>query len=300
MVPLWILFTFMAVGAQVVRTAGQKQLSLTLDSVTVTFARYLFGTPFVLLYFFWLWNRNDIHPDPQPVFWIYCTLAAGAQILATILMVQLFRRRNFAVGITYVRSEAFLTAFLGVLLFAEAISLWAWVAILTSVAGVLVMNAARTDNPGRGPFAWAASPSAVIGLSSGLLFALTSLLIRAAGLSLGLDNLIFSGATTLVAVVSIQTVSMAAWFAVWQREAVVALLRRSRLGVFVGLTSAIGSAGWFTAMTLERASYVKALGQIELILALAISSIVFREKVERLEIAGMILMCAGILALLLG
>lgn len=299
LIPLWILFTLMAVCAQTVRTAGQKQLSLSLDSVTVTYARYLYGAPFVLAYYALLWNRAEILPDPGASFWILCSLGAGAQILATILMVQLFRRRNFAVGITYVRSEAFLTAFLGTLFFGEVLSFNAWVAILVSVAGVLVMNAARNDTHGSGIIAWMSSPSAIIGLSSGLLFAITSLFIRTAGLSLGLDDLIFSGATTLVAIVSIQTVSMTLWFAVKNRAAVMALLGQWKLGIFVGATSAIGSAGWFTAMTLERASYAKALGQVELILALGVSAIFFREKILRLEVAGMVLMIVGILGLLL-
>lgn len=299
MVPLWILFTLMAVCAQTVRTAGQKQLSLTLDSLTVTYARYLYGAPFVLAYFYYLWNRAEVLPDPAPIFWILCTFAAGAQILATVLMIQLFRRRNFAVGITYIRSEAFLTAFLGAAFFGEMLSLSAWIAILTSVAGVMVMSSARTESTGSGIIAWLTSPSAVIGLSSGLLFAITSLFIRTAGLSLGLEDLIFSGATTLIAVVSIQTVSMSLWFAMRKRSDVAALCGRWKLGIFVGVTSALGSIGWFTAMTLERASYPKALGQIELILALGVSAIVFKEKIARIEVVGMILMCAGILGLLL-
>lgn len=299
MVPLWILFTFMAMIAQTLRTAGQKQLSLTLDSMTVTFVRFLFGLPFVLVYFSFLWSKNDIHPDPGLEFWTFCLLAAAAQILATFLMVQLFRRRNFAVGITYIRTEAFLTAFVGVLLFGEVLSLAAWAAILTSVTGVLVMNAARNESSGSGAFAWLTSPSAAIGLSSGLLFAFASLFIRSAGLSLNNDNLVFSGATTLVAVVSIQTISMGLWFVVKKRQALRALMSQAKLGIFVGLTSAIGSAGWFTAMTLEKASYVKALGQIELVLALFVSLVFFKEKIERLELSGMIFMCLGIVALLI-
>ena len=78
------------------------------------------------------------------------------------------------------------------------------------------------------------------------------------------------------------------------------LLAQSKLGVFVGLTSALGSIGWFTAMNLERASIVKAVGQAELILALAVSVFVFKEKVKPLELVGMALMIVGIVALLLG
>jgi uncharacterized membrane protein len=69
--------------------------------------------------------------------------------------------------------------------------------------------------------------------------------------------------------------------------------------VFVGLTSAIGSGGWFTAMTIERASYVKAMGQIEFVFAILVSTLVFRERSTMRELVGMSLVAAGIIVLLL-
>ena len=298
--PLWIAFTALAIVSQTVRTAGQKQLSLTLDSTTVTYARYLFGAPFVVAYFLWLKSGSTEVLSPGFTFWICAIIGAAAQIGATILMVQLFRRRNFAVGITYIRSEAFLTALLGVTLFGEVLSLAAWIAILTSVVGVLIMNRAKTEGGAEGIISFFTSPSAAIGLSSGLLFALTSLLIRTAGLSLGLEDRVMSGATVLIAIVGLQTVGMTLWFAIKDRSAFGALLNRSKLGTFVGLTSALGSIGWFTAMNLELASIVKAVGQAELILALGVSVFFFKEKVKPLELVGMALMLIGIVALLLG
>ena len=71
-----------------------------------------------------------------------------------------------------------------------------------------------------------------------------------------------------------------------------------RLSLFIGLTSALGSIGWFVAMTLERATYVKALGQIEFLLALAISVFFFKERTTRLELFGMSLVASGIVLLL--
>jgi drug/metabolite transporter (DMT)-like permease len=296
--PLWTLFTVLAIFSQTVRTAGQKYLSLTLDAVTVTFSRFLFGLPFVLAYFFFLRSGAEVLPRPGLIFWICCAFAAGLQIAATILMVRLFHLRNFAVGMTYIRTEAFLTAFVGVLFFGELLSFKAWIAISVSVCGVLVMNRAKSAPSGAGLFSWVASPSAIIGLSSGLLFAITSLLIRKAGLSLELDNLVLSGATTLVAVVSIQTLSMGLWIAIRNRGTYAALFSRAKLCTFVGLTSATGSIGWFTAMTLERASIVKAVGQIELVLALLVSVFLFKEKIKPFEFFGVVLMIIGIVALL--
>lgn len=297
--PLWLLFTALAVVSQTVRTAGQKQLSLKHSAEAVTFTRYLFGFPFVLAYFVFL-SRSTAEPlNPGWVFWICCLIGAAAQIAATMLMVQLFHRRNFAVGITYIRSEAFLTALLGVAFFGEHLSLAAWIAILISVAGVLVMNRARTEGAGEGLLAFIASPSAAMGLLSGLLFALTSLLIRTGGASLGLDSKVLAGGTVLMGIVGIQTLAMSLWFALKDRAAVRALLKEAPLGTFVGLTSALGSIGWFTAMNLERASIVKAVGQVELVLSLAVSVFFFKEKTKPLELLGMALMLCGIIALLL-
>ena len=54
---------------------------------------------------------------------------------------------------------------------------------------------------------------------------------------------------------------------------------------------------WFWAFTLQNAAYVKALGQVELLLSLLASVLFFKEKVSRREILGMSLLVLSILAL---
>ena len=62
----------------------------------------------------------------------------------------------------------------------------------------------------------------------------------------------------------------------------------------------LGSAGWFTAMTLENAAYVRAVGQIELVFTFIASYFFFRERSNTLELAGILLIVTGIIILLLG
>jgi uncharacterized membrane protein len=62
----------------------------------------------------------------------------------------------------------------------------------------------------------------------------------------------------------------------------------------------LGSVGWFTAMTLQNAAYVRALGQIELVFTFLAAHLIFRESSTRLEVTGILLLVAGILILLLG
>ena len=51
---------------------------------------------------------------------------------------------------------------------------------------------------------------------------------------------------------------------------------------------------------MERAAYVKALGQVEFVFALAVSTLFFRERTNRIELLGMTLVAGGVVILLLG
>ncbi|TNE60182.1 MAG: hypothetical protein EP340_00320 [Alphaproteobacteria bacterium] len=294
----WIWLTLFAVVSQSARTAAQRQLSRRLDEVLVALARYAFGLPLVAGYFAFLLIREGggTFSVPGVTFWGFVLLASVAQVVATVLMLRLFHLRNFAVGITYVRSETFLTALLGAILFGEAIAFFGWVAIVMSVMGVIVLNVARQD---LGASGWALiwNPAAALGLGAGLLFALTSLSIRTASLSLGQTDFLLSGATTLLFTIIIQIIVMVVWL-LWKRRAFLAPLRVEwRACLFIGVFSGLGSIGWFTAFTVQIASYVKALSQIELILAIGVSSLIFKEKIKPMEYLGVGLIAAGVLCL---
>jgi drug/metabolite transporter (DMT)-like permease len=72
-----------------------------------------------------------------------------------------------------------------------------------------------------------------------------------------------------------------------------------RLATFVGVTGVLGSIGWFTALTLEPAAVVKTLGQIEIVLALGISYLWFKERPTIREWQGIALIVLGVAGVLL-
>ena len=285
---------------QTVRTAGQKQLSASLHPVTVTLVRFVFGLPFVLIYLACiLWWHGATLPAWNTTFVTYALIASVAQVIATALLVHLFALRNFAVGTTYARTEAFLTALVGATLFGEHISGNGWLAIIISVTGVLALTAARR---GFEQTTWQSriwNRAAAVGLASGLGFAIASLSIRKASLSFGDGDFLLTAGVTLLVMVAVQTLLSGVLVVVRHSGDLIPMCRHWRLGSFVGLTSALGSVGWFTAMTVERAAYVKALGQVEFVFALGISTLFFREHTSRLELAGMGLVATGIVVLVL-
>jgi drug/metabolite transporter (DMT)-like permease len=71
-----------------------------------------------------------------------------------------------------------------------------------------------------------------------------------------------------------------------------------RICLFVGVTSVIGSIGWFTATSFQNAAYVKALGQIEFFITLFITYRIFKEKISLVEFFGMFLIIASVMILL--
>lgn len=285
---------------QTVRTAGQKQLSAHMDPMAATLVRFLFGLPLAVVYLVAVsgWYQLNL-PPTNTTFWVFAVVASVTQIIATALLIYLFSLRNFAVGTTYARTEAFLTALVGALFFGELITLPGWAGILSSVSGVVVLTLARTHIEAITLVQRLWNPAAGVGLASGLCFALASLSLRKASLSLDVNNFQLSAGMTLVTMVTIQTVLTASYVGLKNARQFRAIFQHWRVCFFVGLTSALGSIGWFTAMTLERAAYVKALGQIEFVFALGVSTFFFREHTNPQELSGMALIAAGVLVLVL-
>ncbi len=279
---------------QSIRTAAQKQLARTISPIAATMVRYLFGFPFAVGWLAWIASDRDALPALNPVFLVAGFLAGVLQIVATVLLIRLMTLRNFAVGTTYVRTEVVITAVIGFLFFAEFITPAGWLAVLVCAAGVLAINATRT---GTVRTWW--NRSAAYGLGAGLCFALTSLLLRQASRSFPVDDAILTAAMTLCYMVSLQTVLTLTWVGLRDRAQLARVLTHFRVCTFVGVTSVVGSAGWFTAMTLELASYVKTLGQIEFLMTLMIGWVYFGERPHRLEWAGMILIVSAAIMLLL-
>jgi drug/metabolite transporter (DMT)-like permease len=295
----WIAFTLAAATLQAVRTAGQKHLTTHLTSVGTTLVRFLFGLPFVLLYLFILLQYFEVpFPELTQEFLISTLIASLFQIVGTIFLVYLFSLRNFAVGTTYSKTEAFLTALVAMLFFGEIIPLAGWLAIAVSVIGMLVINAARASAAGMSTFERYWNKAAAVGLATGFCMSFSSLMIRKSSLSLELDNVLLSAGVTLATMVCIQTTVLGVYVAVRSPNQIRIAFKNWKPCLFVGVTSIGGSILWFTAYTLEQVSYVKALGQIEMVFVIFLTTFFFKERITSKEVLGIILVTSGVLLLI--
>lgn len=288
----WVFWSLLAAVMQSIRTAIQKHLTAQISAEAATLVRYLFGLPFVLVYLWWLLDGQPL-PGLNWVFAICVVLAGIFQVIATVLLVRLFTLRNFAVGSTYVRGEIVVTAILGAILFGEIVSLLAALGILICSVGLVLISM----KAGKLSSLW--NRSAAYGLGAAVTFSLTSLLIRQGSLSLGLEGAMLPAAMTLAFMVVFQTLISLVMVSVRDAGEIRTVLRLWRPGFLVGITSVAGSAGWFTAFTLENAAYVKTLGQVEFLITLAISTLIFREKPTPNELIAMLFIIGGVIVLLM-
>lgn len=287
---LWIPFTLLAAFMQAWRNAFQKQLSKDVGVAGVTLARFLWASPLAALYLFVLYQWQPVAmPEFNLQFAGFIVAAALAQILATALMVKLFKLRNYAIGAGLAKSEAILAAVLGVAFFSESLSIAGWGGVLLGAAAVFLLSGASLRQ-----LSW---PVLVLGLCCGLAFALTSLWVRQASLVLGLP-FPHGAAWVLLLVIALQTLLLTSYLIVRDSASLKALWQRPKLTLAVSVSSCVGSIGWFTAMSLESVALVKTLGQVEVLFMLLISALVFKEKLQKADHVGLILIVLAAIAVM--
>ncbi len=278
----WIFFTVLAAFSQAWRNAFQSKLSKTLNVTGVTLARFLWASPIAGVY---LCSLYQLKPAALPsikshsVFFVFA--AATMQIVATALMVVLFKQKNYAIGAGLAKSEAPVSAFLGVLFFGTTLSLTGWAGVLVGAVAVFLLSCPNG-------FRSVSLKTALLGLACSTAFALTSLWVREASLSL---NLPFphGAAWVLFSVISIQTIILTCYLLIKDVNTLIYMFREPKLVVMTSIASCIGSFGWFSAMSLKAVPYVKTLGQIEVFFMMLISFFWIKERIKPREVVALLL-----------
>lgn len=299
---LWIFSAIAAAFFQSLRLGALKQLNQTLSVTATSYVRVLFTLPFLTVYLLGLCLiTGDALPAPNARFLFCAGVAALGQFVGTVVLVRLFQLGNFAVGTMLQKTDVLMTAIIGSLFFSEVISAGGWLAILVTAAGVLLISAGRlpaaaqqTARSGLGELLFA--PSTRIGLLTGLLFGLSYLFLRDAILALDpAASAAVRSAFAGFAMTAWSFLIVGVWFLLYERQALTKVRGFLGLCIFLGFTSALGTIFWFFASALANAAYVAAVAQVQIVFTLAISWFYFGERIRRLELAGIVIILAGLL-----
>ena len=293
----WIAITLLAAGLQNARSALQKKLTERLDATEASYVRFCFAWPFALAYVLALVAAGLEAPPLNGRFLAFAFAGGMAQIVGTVALIRSFSYRNFAVGTAYAKTEAVQTVLFSLLLIGEGVSWGAAAGIGISLAGLLLLSP-RTPRAVAGTqrSAWIGA-GGWFGIGAGAGFACSAVCYRAASLSLD-GSYVITAALTLLAATTAQTIVMGGW--IGRRSGALRRIATTwRTSFWVGLFGMTASASWFTAMTLQSAPLVRALGQVELLFAFVVSLLLFRERVRVTEVVGSALIVVGIVLVVL-
>lgn len=293
----WIPIVLWAAFAQTFRNAAQRTLTGQIGTMPATLVRFLYGLPVACL---WLWLVHRFSPaGPAPTWhaaylgWL--AFGAVAQLAATAALLAAMKERNFIVAVTYSKTDVLQVALFSTLLLHE---LPGWVtacAMLLATAGVVLLSLPTRGAGATGPSGWLGR-AAFFGLASGGCFALASVGYRGAALAQPGVSAWLVGAWGVVLAQTLQTLLLGGWLAWRTPQALGEVARSWRLSSLAGAMGALASIGWLTAAGLRPAADVRTLGLVEVLFSYLVSRRVFKEKLSRNELAGLLLVVGGVAA----
>jgi len=294
----WIIFTISATILQTFRNLEQKNLNKKLDALTVSWSRFILPLPFAIagvIYSFSFANSNFI---------FLCAITGCFQIAGNFFLLRTISAKNFGVGIAFYKTEVLQSLLLGILFFNQSVSSIDFIAIITASVGMILMSN-FTLKGGVKNFHKQLDKAALFGTLSGLCFSFSAFSLKFATQSLTAygHSSFMAAVLVLMWVICFQNVVFALIKAAQNRlvKDLKSLFIAENKMAFVktGILSFLGSICWFVAYALGNVIYVKAVGQMELLIAVLVSHLHLKEGQKKIELIGIVLTLLGILTLIL-
>ena len=294
----WVIFTVLAAFFQNLRTSLQKRLNKSLSLVASAYVRFAFALPFAFIIFFINFRSLDIVQIilDQNNFIYYTFLGAIFQVIFTLLLLYLFKFSNFVVGTSLSKTEVIQIAIFEYIILKDKLNLFGIIGIIVATIGVIVITIKDVKLFFRNFF----SKVTLIGLTTGLILGLSVVYFRAAALSLENFSSNFDKAiTTLFFGLFIQTAVVTTYLLIFEKSEFKKFYQNKVEICLTGLAGFLATLSWFFAFTLIQASFVRAVGQIEILFSYMSSKYLFKEKITFIEIMGIIIFISGATLLLI-
>lgn len=293
----WIFYTIAAAILQSFRNLEQKALNKKLDVLTVTWSRFILPLPFAIATV--LFTKSQINST----FLLYCIITGTFQVAGNIALLKTIKSRNFSVGVAFYKTETLQSMIIGLLLFSQAVSFIGFMAIMITTIGIFLIS--KLSFKSKEQFITSIKdPATIYGLLSGFCFSISAFNLKFACdilMPLGYSNFKAS-LIVLMWVICIQNIIFIIIKSYQKtiKEDLKSLFFSENKLAFIKTTllSFVASTCWFTAFSLQKVVYVKAVGQIELVTAILISHFILKEKHSRREMLGIGLTSFGILILI--
>tara|TARA_A100001015_G_scaffold247011_1_gene283679 strand:- start:793 stop:1638 length:846 start_codon:yes stop_codon:yes gene_type:complete len=259
-----------------------------------TYIRFFYALPFtVLIFLIWFYFLENNIPNPSLRAIFYCIIGAGFQVAFTLSLMIIFSFRNFAAGIAFSKTEVLFAALVEIFIlnifFLPSVN----IGIILGVFAVIFLSVAKETSSFHDIFKKICSSffsiGTCLGLLTGFILAGSTLGYRMAIISI--DSSILD-ATILLSTIAIiiQTLIFGIWLFIFKKPQLLLVIQYWKDSLPAGLSGSGATAGWFIAFALASVAEVRAVGQIELIFSILISIVIFKEKIKKTELLGIIIL----------
>ncbi|HUJ76333.1 MAG TPA: DMT family transporter [bacterium] len=288
-----MLWLFLALGSalfQVLRNMVMKHLGHALDETINVWGRFTFILPFAAVPLL-----LDGVPTLRPGVWTACLLFALSQLCGTQCLSVALRESEISLVTSLWKLSVILLVVWGFLALGEKPTSLGIAGVLVSVAGVYVINVQRAR------LSWWEPLAALVKdkgqrytVGAAMFYAPSVVFIKKLALLSSPDFAVFMGYLLCSALITP--------LALYRSARHFRQIRRYWVS-FVGLGAfaAIGTLFGTRAYTLTLSSYVEAVKQMEIVIAMVIGTLVFKEGARVRSIwQGCLVMLAGMVMLVLG
>ena len=294
----WIIFTVFGAFFQNLRSTLQKKLNKDLSLIASSYVRFVFALPFATILFFVYFKNFQIisvilsHSN----FILFTFFGSVFQILFTFSLLYLFKFSNFVVGTSLSKTEVIQVAIFEYIILNDKLNSSGVIGIVIATTGVIIMTIKDVNFFVKNLF----SKTTLIGLITGLFLGLSVVCFRAAALSLEYISSNFEKAlSTLFFGLLIQTFIITVYLVIFEKSEFKKLYNNKLECCFAGLSGFLATLSWFYAFTLIQSSFVRAVGQIEILFSFASSKYLFKEKLTKIELFGILIFISGVSIMLL-
>jgi len=294
----WILVTVCGAFFQNLRSSLQKKLNKDISTIASTYVRFAFALPFAAILFFIFFRDLQILKEIliQPGFLFNIFMASIFQIIFTFFLLYLFNFSNFVVGTSLSKTEVIQVALFEYLILNEKLNKFGISGIIISTLGVILLSVKDLRLFLNNLF----SKTTIVGLISGLFLGLSVVYFRAAILTLeNIESNFGKAISALFIGLFIQTLILTLYLIFFEKSEFKKLYNDKYECILTGIAGLLASLSWFYAFTLIQSSFVRAVGQIELLFSYFSSRYMFKEKIRVTEIIGIIIFVIGVTILLL-
>ncbi|MFQ5830119.1 MAG: EamA family transporter [Candidatus Methylomirabilia bacterium] len=286
---MWVLLALAAALFQVLRNAVMKRLGHSLDEYINVWGRFTFLLPFALAM-----ALARGFPTIKPGFFAICLLFGLCQSLSTLSLSKALNLSPISLVTPLWKVSLLVLVIMGYLTIKETPSAMGVAGVLLSAAGVYLLNVRQARlSP------WA--PLTVMFRDRGLRYTLLAALLYAPSvLTIKQAILLSDPYTGTLGGYVAASLWVTPLVLVTSRQHFAQVPRYWKAFLGLGLFAALTTVSQGIAYTLTLSSYVEAVKQVEILFALAIGGVVFREAEKIREITpGAVVMLAGMVLLTL-